>query len=276
MKQKTKKANIASIINEQHVQKFKVKENNLSKTSIYEVIRITDSKTLFLDEHINRLHKSAKIIGINIWLSDEEIENRIFLLITKNKKQCGNIKLIFTSEIENHQQEENFSAYFIEHKYPTDKQYNEGVETAFLSAERQTPNAKVLNTKIRNLANNLIDEKKIYEAILLNNEGFITEGSRSNLFFIKENEVFTSPIEKVLPGISRQKVIEICLENNIILNEKAVSKADLENYNSAFITGTSPHILPIKSIDKLKFDVKNTILRKLMQLFLAKINQSTT
>ena len=264
---KKEKPNIGSIINEQHVQKFRAKEENLSKTSIYEVIRVIDSKPLFLSEHIERLHKSAKIIGISIWLSDFEIENRIFLLIKKNKNYYGNIKFVFTSEIENYQIEENFFAYFIQHKYPSDKQYKNGVKTVLLSAERQTPNAKVLNTKIRNLANDLINKKKVYEAILLDNENFITEGSRSNIFFIKEDKVFTSPIRNVLPGITRQKVIKICRKNNIILHEKAVSKTELEKYNSAFITGTSPHILPIKSIDNLRFDVNNKILRKLMDLF---------
>lgn len=264
---RTNKPNIGSIINEQHVKKFRAKEKNLRKTSIYEVIRVIDSKPLFLNEHIERLHKSAKIIGISIWLSDFEIENRIFLLIKKNENCCGNIKFVFTSEIENFQCEENFLAYFIEHKYPSDKQYKNGVQTVLLSAERETPNAKVLNTKIRNRANDLINKTKVYEAILLNNESFITEGSRSNIFFIKGNEVFTSPIRNVLPGITRQKVLEICKKNEIVLHEKAIPLVDLESYDSAFITGTSPHILPIKSIGNLKFDVNEPILRKIIDLF---------
>ena len=73
-------------------------------------------------DHIVRLHKSAKIIGLTIWLSDFDVENRIFLLIKKNNVKNGNIKFVFTSEIENYKIEENFFAYFIEHKYPSENQ----------------------------------------------------------------------------------------------------------------------------------------------------------
>ncbi len=235
--------------------------------SIYEVFRVNDGKPLFLSDHLARLKKSADIVGLSLWFSEEEIKKKIAELIEKEHKKNGNIKLIFSKEGEKNENQEVYELSYIPHSYPTELQYIDGVKAALLNAERQKPNAKVLNTTTRQKADKILAESDIYEVLLVNNKGFITEGSRSNVFFIKNKTVFTSPIETVLPGITRKKVFELCFKNKIEIQEKAVSVLDLENYSSAFISGTSPQILPIKSIDEHFFDVNQFILRQLMNLF---------
>ncbi len=260
-------SNIGSAINEQNSKLVRSHEKTVSQIVIYEVFRVVAGKPRFLTDHLNRLFKSAQILGITIWLSVEEIEKRIYLLIEQNQRTFGNIKLEITSEVENYQFVESFSAYFIEHNYPTPEQYENGVSTVLLSAERQMPNAKVFQAELRNLANQMIKQKNVYEVILVNVEGFITEGSRSNIFFVQNNEVFTSPLENVLQGVTRQKIVELCLSNRILLHEKAVHIDQLSMFQAAFITGTSPQVLPISSIENVQFDVNNTVLRQLMHLF---------
>jgi len=236
-----------------------------NKIIIYEVVRIINKKVLFFDEHIERIQKSAEIVGKLLFLTKSEIKKKINELIETSQREIGNIKFIF--EFHENEKKQTFDAFFITHKYPTKRDYELGVSTDLLYAERNSPNAKIENQNIRQIADDLIAEKKIYEAILVNPKNQITEGSRSNIFFIKENTVYTAPLENVLGGITRQKVIEICNEERIKLLETEINQTDLPNFNAAFITGTSPQILPILKIGEVYFDVKNQILSSIIQSF---------
>lgn len=243
------------------------KLTEIKETSIYEVIRIINRKALFLNEHLVRFFSSGKIIGLKIHLTSDEIKTKLKELIKLNQFETGNIKIVYKILKTKEREKFTFSTYFIKHKYPTQIQYLLGVRATVFKAERKNPNAKVLNTEIRRITNSLISNKNIYEVILKDTEGNITEGSRSNLFFIKGQQVFTSPVSTVLPGITRQKVIEICKNNNIRLIETKISDETLNSFDSAFITGTSPHVLPISKVDNITFDVNNKTLRKIMLLY---------
>ncbi len=91
----------------------------------------------------------------------------------------------------------------------------------------------------------------------MNREGRITEGSRSNVFFVKDGCFVTAPAEEVLPGITRQKVIELLAGSGYALKEHSLSAAELPQVQAAFLTGTSPKILPIRSIGDLTLPVDN-------------------
>ena len=112
----------------------------------------------------------------------------------------------------NNKQPELF-IFFIPYLYPAPDMYRVGVEILSLNEVRNQPNAKITNLSLRTLADKIISDKNVYEVLLVNQEGFITEGSRSNIFFIKDKVVFTPPTSIVLPGITREKVLEIC--NNL-------------------------------------------------------------
>ena len=222
---------------------------------VYEVLRVLDGTPLFLEEHLERFFHSAQLAGKNILYSETQIKDFLRDLIDKNKNPIGNILISFKV---------NLVAYFLPHVYPTSKMYDEGVECGILKAERDNPNAKVLHTTVRNRANQIISEKGFYEVLLVDHLGKVTEGSRSNVFFVSGNEIVTSPANKVLMGITRQKTLQIARDLNIPVVEKEVSFSELKSFNSAFITGTSPKILPIVKIDAFKFDPKNEIVRQLI------------
>ena len=76
--------------------------------------------------------------------------------------------------------------YFpIPHAYPTSEDYKQGVPTLTYSAMRENPGVKYINTDLRTRTNRLIKQKQVYEVLLVDKEGYITEGSRSNVFFIR-------------------------------------------------------------------------------------------
>ncbi|MDU1323175.1 MAG: aminotransferase class IV [Clostridium botulinum] len=231
--------------------------------SLYEVIRIIDGAPLFLKSHLERFYNSAKLEGLNLWLDEEEIKENINRLIEINKVSIGNIKLVFNF---NKGKNNNFLCYFLKHNYPEDIEYKRGVKTILYHGERENPNAKVINMDFRKIVGEKIKEEKAYEAILVDRNGYITEGSKSNIFMIKDGKVITAPIEKVLPGITRQNIIDVCKNLNLKVEEEKVHYKDIDKLEGLFISGTSPKVLPIKSVDEIEFkSSENKLILSIME-----------
>ena len=225
---------------------------------IYEVIRISDGIPLFIKDHILRFFNSARLAGLTIRLKAGEIEKQINRLIIANGVTYGNIRFSFSEE---------FRAFFIPHKYPSENDYLTGVECGLLFTERKNPHAKTVIENVRGSADNILKEGKYYEVLLVNPENHVTEGSRSNVFFVKDNRFFTPSSSDVLPGTTRKRVISLIRESGWTLNEIKISTADLSLFEAAFITGTSPKVLPIRKIENHSFDTNHALLRELMKKY---------
>src|SRR5699024_2549703 len=105
-------------------------------------------------------------------------------------------------------------------------------------------------------------------------EGYITEGSRSNVFFIKDDALITPPSKKVLLGVTRGYVFRICNNLSIDVIEEAVQDYDIEKMQGAFITGTTVDILPIASIDDTQLmTTENKIMRKIIEAYAKEIKK---
>ncbi|MBY7006034.1 aminotransferase class IV, partial [Clostridium botulinum] len=162
---------------------------------IYEVLRIIHGKPLFLENHLLRMENSFKLINIDQCLDNLKIRNDIENLVRENEKLEGNIKLTYNVN------EKVMRIFFINHSYPNEEMYKNGVKTILYFGERENPNAKIVNLNFREKVNIKIKENNAYEAILVDRNGYITEGSKSNIFMVKENVLLTSPIKTVLPGV---------------------------------------------------------------------------
>jgi branched-chain amino acid aminotransferase len=228
-------------------------------TALYEVIRIVSGKALFLESHLERLNRSASKLEQSIWLNSDQIRENIAKLIAVNNTLEGNIKLVFHIKDQN----KNFYAYFLKHYYPKKEQYKNGVLTLVHPAERPIPNAKVYNHQLRSQTNEIIKDAEIFEVLLLNSEGNITEGSRSNLFFIKNNELHTALDIDVLEGIIRSKVLEVAEKLNIPIRKHTLPYDHLSDYEAAFLTGTSLRILPIRKINSIAYSCSHPLLKAL-------------
>lgn len=256
--------------NEFFIENEKIKERDSFEESflkegksLYEVIRIIDGAPLFLKSHLERFYNSAKLEGLNLWLAEEEIKENINRLIEINKVSIGNIKLVFNF---NKGKNNNFLCYFLKHNYPEDIEYKKGVKTILYHGERENPNAKVINMDFRKIVGEKIKEEKAYEAILVDRNGYITEGSKSNIFMIKDGKVVTAPIEKVLPGITRQNIMDVCKNLNLNVEEEKVHYKDIDKLEGLFVSGTSPKVLPIKSVDEIEFkSSENKLILSIME-----------
>ena len=225
----------------------------------YEVIRLINGTPLFLDLHYKRLLKTcANQYQFNT-PSKEILQNEIALLIKKNKLKNINVKIIINEEYR--------AVFAIPSVYPKPDNYSRGVKCNLLLEERKNPEIKVFQAELRKKVDKKKLEEGVFESVLVNREGFITEGSKSNIFFIKGKELYTAPDQLVLSGITRQKVIEICKEHSYQMNFDAISYQDIAQFDSAFICGTSPGVLPISSIEDVSFQVVSPILQKIHEAY---------
>ncbi len=234
---------------------------------IYEVLRVEKGIPLFFEDHLNRLLLSAELAKMELNLTENEILQLLFKLIESNKVNEGNIYLSFYK---------SFTAYFIPHKYPTAEMYRNGVNCGTLSAERENPQAKILQANVRTQADEMIAKNNFYEVLLTDRQERITEGSRSNIFFVKGKEIITPSAAGVLLGVTRKKTISLAANLGFKLTEADIHLSDLENFQAAFLTGTSPKILPIHKINEINFNVQNQIMRQLMKALDERIESYTT
>lgn len=252
------------IKNSEVLKREQFKDSEISEgISLYEVIRIIDEVPLFIERHLERLKNSAALAGLNLWLNIDTVKAKLSQLIKIHENGFGNIKIVFNYNGYN-KDIHNFYAYFLNASYPSEKQYEEGVATALCFMERENPNAKIINPNLRDKTNELLRESGAYEAILVDKENNITEGSRSNIFMIKGHTVYTAPAEVVLPGITRNLIVELCRENNINIIEEQINSKDIKDLDALFISGTSPKVLPIKSVEEILFNsASNSIVKNI-------------
>ncbi len=231
--------------------------------SVYEVIRLISGMPLFLEDHLQRLHHTLGIQKKKIKVAGSEIMQAVKKVIRENHITEGNIKVIFNFDHDRHGTS-HFLVYRIEHHYPSTAQYDNGVSCILYQAERPQPTAKIIHHNLRLTLYNKLIETGMYEAILVNNRGCMTEGSRSNIFFIKNNKLFTAPDALVLSGISRSYVIKISDEKKIPLHMKAIPVDDLPDMDAVFLTGTSIKILPVSAIGNNHFAMDHPLMQQLM------------
>lgn len=245
-------------------------------TSLYEVIRVIEGKYLFLEDHLDRLQNSLRLFGFEREKTDISLYIK-YLLNYKRETEIneGNIKLVVNFQ-DADKNNPNCYVYQINHSYPEPNNYKTGVYASLTSGQRINPNVKFLNHKIRILVLKEFTNKPVYETFLVNEDGNITEGSKSNLFLIKDNSVYTSPDDTVLQGITRKHVIDICADRNIPVIQKLISADSLTDYNAAFLTGTSAKVMPVRQIDQFIFSPGNELLQMIMNAYNEKIEDYIT
>jgi branched-chain amino acid aminotransferase len=222
---------------------------------VYEVIRVEEGIPLFIEDYLNRLKTTIILSGLKINFDPVNILKLIQRLIDINDFRQGPVKLMISID--------KTVVYLMKPYLPEPLEYLSGVKTVFIQIERANPNAKVWNPSFRETIINALKQHSAFEAILVNRDGEITEGSRSNVFFVKGDELYTAPSAAVLPGITRMKVLEVCNSEDIKVNEVNLPLSGIGNYDSVFITGTSRKVLPVRQIDDQIFSVDNELVRNI-------------
>lgn len=236
---------------------------------IYEVVRVMDGVALFEEAHIERMKSSIELLNYSMKILPGEIAEMIQSLIMLNGVKNQNIKLVYGNLEEEYQ---SVLIYFVNSSYPPSELYETGIKTILFESERENPNAKVINQDLREAVIEELYAEEAFEALLVDYSGNITEGSKSNFFYVKDNALCTPPAEKVLLGITRSEIIEAAKAKGIELIELPLNVEDLSKIEGAFISGTSIDALPIALIEDIALDsADNPIIVQIIEGYREKV-----
>jgi branched-chain amino acid aminotransferase len=238
--------------------------------SVYEVIRMVGGIPIFFKDHMERLKESVRLRGYEQLADMSTLKNDIIKLSSSEKKKEINIKLVFNYGSDTN----NYLIYYIDSVYPSAVQYSKGVKGILYFAERKDPEAKVINYRLRSSIHQELVNEGAYEALLVNDQNLITEGSKSNIFFLMGEKLITAPDELILKGITRKHILQICKENGIEVIFNCVNADETGNYEAVFMTGTSPMVLPFNCINDVFFNVNNPLMKKLRELYMERVEES--
>jgi branched-chain amino acid aminotransferase len=238
--------------------------------SLYEVIRIVKGAPVFFYDHMERLKNSVRLQKKEMAAGTDVLRRDIIKLSGSDGLKEVNLKIVFNYSGTS----SDYLIYFIEPIYPTESQYRTGVKGILFNAERKDPASKVVNHKLRSDIYHKLILEGAYEALLVDHKNRITEGSRSNIFFIRDNKLFTAPEDIILSGITRKYILEICQEKNLKVIFEPVKADEIGDYDSVFMTGTSPMVLPFRFVNDCIFNVRHPLISELRKLYIVKTEDS--
>lgn len=223
---------------------------------IYEVIGVYDGKPLMLDEHLERLERSAQEIQLRFPGPISEIKNKLEELVSANRLEEGIIYMqVSRGSSTRLQQFPGPEVSPITVAYTREEERMAHVEDegakAILTEDIRwlRCDIKTLNLLPNVLAKQKAVEQNAIEAILHRGET-VTEASTANVFMVKDGELYTHPANNfILNGITRRKVLQICETLNFKVNEQTYTVDDLLDADEVFITATKLDIVPILKIN---------------------------
>jgi len=241
-----------------------IKQDEYTETSaeFYEVIRVKNRALMFLEDHINRLNHSLKMANIDKLFTIKAVQSDFAKLFEVDGIKNQNVKLSVSAE-NGHL---NCALYYIESMYLKEDTYKKGVRVKTKSFERENPEIKQRTNAMQTIRNQL-QLDSVYEYLLVDREGLILEGSKTNVFFVKGTQVITADTRRVLGGITRQHVADLARVHSDF-KESSFAKTNLKEAEAVFLTGTSIGILPVCEVDDISFNsANNPLILSLMKAY---------
>lgn len=227
--------------------------------SVYEVTRTFNRKAFRLDNHLDRLFNSAQKIELTPTLSKTEIAFEIEQTIKASPNDNIVLRIILSrgtnSDFGLAPELSSGNNLIIISKAiaPNPKWWiTKGVSMVFYKKQstQKGPLPKSGNYQENILANKLAIEKGAYDAIMVNTEGHVTEGSTCNIWLIKDGVIYTPTLlDGVLEGLTRKTIFEMGQKDNIKILEKSLTQQDFLAADECFLTSTTRNIVPVTKIE---------------------------
>jgi branched-chain amino acid aminotransferase len=229
---------------------------------IYETMRAYQSEFFMLDKHLERLQHSADALSLLLPLPIEKIRAALIESLTVNTLKDAYVRLHISrgpGEIGLDPALCSEPTMVITAKqfkeYPAEL-FERGVDVAIVATRRNHPLALNPAIKATNFLNNILAKIEslqvgAYEGIMLNWEGLVAEGTISNIFYAKNNVLYTPSLATgILDGVTRGLVLELARKLRFSVKETAVQVQELMNADECFLTNSTMEIMPVTSIDK--------------------------
>jgi branched-chain amino acid aminotransferase len=245
---------------------------------IFDFLRTYNHKPFRLKEHIDRLYNSARILNLPMRWKREEIEQIVAEGIEKNKDvhKDFNIRIVVTGGVGADSTTPGNPSLMVIFSgaidYPRDY-YEKGVKIITHQYLRNLPDAKTLNYLIGIQVLQKAKSQGAIEVIYVYNDGKIYEGTTSNIFFVKDNELIT-PKSDILVGVTRRVLFELAKKLKVPCRETDIWYNDIPTFDECFITASNKEIMPVVTIDDKT--VGNGAVGEITNLLLSEYRKLTT
>ena len=250
---------------------------------VFEGLRIYDGRIFKLNEHIERLFNSAKILDLDIPFAYQDVIDITKEIILKQNVSNGYVRPVVwrgseMMAISAKKGSTNLAIAAWEWpSYFSPEKLLEGIKLNVSKWLRPSPESAPTDSKaaglymICSLSKHEAEKLGFDDALMLDYRGYIAEATGANIFFVKNSELFTPIADCFLNGITRQTVIEIAKENKIKVHESHFKLDFLKACDEVFLTGTAVEITPVSCIKKLNFED-----RKLTKFLMSEFNKKVT
>ena len=249
---------------------------------VFEGLRIYNGKIFKLDEHIERLFNSAKILDLDIPYDHEKVVDITKEIIVKQNVSDGYVRPVVwrgseMMAISAKKGSTNLAIAAWEWpSYFSPEKLLEGIKLNVSKWLRPSPESAPTDSKaaglymICSLSKHEAEKLGFDDALMLDYRGYVAEATGANIFFVKDNELFTPIADCFLNGITRQTVVEIAKENKIKTHEKHFELDFLKTCDEVFLTGTAVEITPVSCIENFNFEERK-LTKFLMSEFKKKV-----
>ena len=239
---------------------------------VFEGLRVYNTKIFKLEEHIERLFNSARILDMKIPYSNQEIIEATKKLVSDQNIKDGYIRPFAWRGSEMmgvSAQNTKINVAIAIWDWPTyfDPTLKlKGIKLNISKWQRPPQNSSPWQSKaaglymICTLSKHQAEKEGYTDSLMLDHEGNVAEATSANIFFKDKNNELHTPIpDSFLDGITRKTVIDLAKSKNIKINERKISPNELSNFVGCFITGTAAEITPVANILDNKFEVCDLI-----------------
>jgi branched-chain amino acid aminotransferase len=249
--------------------------------SVYEVICARQGNPYFLDEHLNRLYASASGISLKMPYDHKWIKTLVQATLDSADNPESYIRIIVTRGVGDLDIDPSScfkpNLIILVKNIPQipDEDYEKGISVSLVSIKRNSRDALDPAVKTGNYLNNVlarVEAQKMgaVDAIMVNSCGQLTEGTTSNLFFVREGRLLT-PNKNcgILSGITREKIIQLAHENGMPIEEGAWPGEELLKAEEIFLSGTVKRVMPVSILDNRPVGIgkPGPITQKMMRLY---------
>jgi branched-chain amino acid aminotransferase len=224
---------------------------------VFEGIRAYNGRVFKLREHVDRMFDSAKAIDLDIGMSRDDVEEAILETLRKNNLRDAYIRPVVSrgdGDLGLDPRKCSKANVFIVAKAWPSLYDTKELKGITVGVRRNAPDALPPNIKSLNYLNNILARieataKGAEEAIFLDNNGYVAEGSADNIFVVKNGTVYTPPTINNLKGITRATAIELLEENKVPVRVENIGLFDVYTADEIFVTGTAAEAVAVVWVD---------------------------
>jgi branched-chain amino acid aminotransferase len=236
-----------------------------------------------LQEHTRRLFNSAKILGMKMPWSEEVLNQAQLEVLRANKLDSAYLRpMVFYGAEGMGLRADNLKTHVIVAAwtwgaYLGAENMERGIRVKTSSFNRHHPNAATLRAKANgNYINSMMALNEVLrdgydEALTLDTQGYIAEGSAENIFLVIRGELHTPDLTACLDGITRRTIIQLAEDNGLKVVERRITRDEVYVADEAFFTGTAAEVTPIREVDNRPIGIgsRGPITEKLQKQYLA-------